>query len=398
VGAVEELLSITEALELVLRHVQPLEAEDIALDDAAGRVLAAPAAATVDLPSFPASAMDGFAVRAADVPATLPIVARVAAGRPVTQELGAGEAMGISTGGVVPNGADSVVPIEDVEERDGALVVTGEVAEGANVRPRGGDLRAGDPVVEAGVRLGPVHLGALAAAGVTTVSVSRFPRVVLAVTGTELRSTGEPLGPGEIYDANGVILATQIGSTGATAERLPPVKDDVESTRAAIEHGLEADMLITSGGVSVGVHDLVRTIEGDLGVEEIFWRVAVRPGKPVAFGVRGRTLVFGLPGNPVSSLVGFELFVRPALLAMQGLEEPRPAFKPGRLGRPVRLVERDSLLRARTRVDDGAVVLDPLTGQESHMIARAAMADALVLVPRGEGELAAGTTVSYLSL
>jgi len=395
---VDELLSITEALELVLGRVQRLEVEDVVLDEAAGRVLAEPAAAAVDLPSFPASAMDGFAIRAADVPATLPIVARVAAGRPVARELAAGEAMGISTGGVVPDGADSVVPIEDVEERDGALVVPGNVVEGANVRPRAGDLRAGDPVVGAGVRLGPVHLGALAAAGVTTVRVSRFPRVVLAVTGTELRSAGETLERGEIYDANGVILATQIRSTGATVERLPPVKDDADSTRAAIERGLEADVLITSGGVSVGVHDLVRTTEAELGVEEVFWRVAVRPGKPVAFGVRGGTLIFGLPGNPVSSLVGFELFVRPALLAMQGLEDPRPAFKPGRLGRPVRLVERDSLLRARTRVDDGAVMLDPLTGQESHMIARAAMADALVLVPGGEGELAAGTAVSYLSL
>ena len=397
-GAVSELLSIREALELVLGRVQPLGAEDVALDEAAGRVLAEPAAAAVDLPSFPASAMDGFAIRAADVPATLPIVARVAAGRPVSRELVAGEAMGISTGGVVPDGADSVVPIEDVEELDGNLVVPGSVVEGANVRPRGGDLRAGDPVVGAGVRLGPVHLGALAAAGVTRVRVSRFPRVVLAVTGTELRSAGETLERGEIYDANGVILATQIRSTGATVDRLPPVQDDAESTRAAIERGLEADVLITSGGVSVGVHDLVRTTEAELGVEEVFWRVAVRPGKPIAFGVRGRTLVFGLPGNPVSSLVGFELFVRPALLALQGLAEPRPAYKPGRLGRPVRVVERDSLLRARARVDDGAVVLDPLTGQESHMIARAAMADALVLVPRGEGELAAGTTVSYLSL
>ena len=393
-----ELLSIGEALELVLQHVQALEAEDVALDAAAGRVLAEPAAAAVDLPPFPASAMDGFAIRAADAPGTLPIVARVAAGRPVAEGLQAGEAMGISTGGVVPDGADSVVPIEDVDERDDLLIVPGEVAGGANVRPRGGDLRAGDPVVGAGVRLGPVHLGALAAAGVSTVRARRFPRVVLAVTGTELRSTGETLGPGEIYDANGVILATQIRSTGATVERLAPVQDDFPSTRAAIAHGLEADVLITSGGVSVGVHDLVRTIEGELGVEEVFWRVAVRPGKPVAFGVRGRTLVFGLPGNPVSSLVGFELFVRPALLALQGLEEPRPAYKPGRLGRPVRLVDRDSLLRARTRVDDGMVVLDPLTGQESHMIARAALADALVLVPRGEGELAAGAPVSYLSL
>ena len=160
------------------------------------------------------------------------------------------------------------------------------------------------------------------------------------------------------------------------------MKDDADATRAAIERGLEADVLVTSGGVSVGVHDLVRATEAELGVEEVFWRVAVRPGKPVAFGVRGRTLVFGLPGNPVSSLVGFELFVRPALLALQGLDgaaagvPPGPARPPGAASS-----SRDSLLRARTRVDDGAVVLDPLTGQESHMIARAATADALVLVP-----------------
>jgi molybdopterin molybdotransferase len=177
------------------------------------------------------------------------------------------------------------------------------------------------------------------------------------------------------------------------------VRDDAEATRAAIERGLEADVLVTSGGVSVGVYDLVRATEAELGVEEVFWRVAVRPGKPVAFGVRGRTLVFGLPGNPVSSLVGFELFVRPALLALQGSEEPGPVFRPGRLGRAARLVPgRDSLLRARTRVEGDAVVVEPLSGQESHMIARAATADALVLVPAGEGELAAGSTVSYLAL
>jgi molybdopterin molybdotransferase len=182
-------------------------------------------------------------------------------------------------------------------------------------------------------------------------------------------------------------------------ERLPPVADDAEATRAAVARGLDADVLVTSGGVSVGVYDLVRATEAELGVEEVFWRVAVRPGKPVAFGVRGRTLVFGLPGNPVSSLVGFELFVRPALLALQGLAEPRPAFRPGRLGRSVKLVAaRDSLLRARSRVEDGAVLLEPLTGQESHMIARAATADALVLVPRGEGSLEPGALVSYLSL
>jgi molybdopterin molybdotransferase len=394
----DELLSISEALDLVLDHVVALEAEEVPLGEAAGRVLADPATAAVDLPSFPASAMDGFALRATDVPATLPVVGRIAAGRPSAAALEPGQAMAIATGGVVPDGADTVVPIEEVEERDGVVVVPGAVETGSNVRPRGGDLDAGDLVVAAGTVLGPVQLGALAAAGVTHASCRRRPRVVLAVTGTELRTPGEPLSRGEIYDANGVILATQIASTGASVDRLPPVADDAAATRAAVEQGLAADVLVTSGGVSVGVYDLVRATEAELGVEEVFWRVAVRPGKPVAFGVHGRTLVFGLPGNPVSSLVGFELFVRPALLALQGHSAPRPVFQPGRLGRPVTLVSRDSLLRARTRVEDGSVVLDPLTGQESHMIARAATANALVLVPRGDGELAAGAAVSYLSL
>ncbi len=392
------LLTIAEALELVLGHARPLEAEDVPLDAAAGRVLAEAAAAAVDLPSFPASAMDGFALRSGDAPAPLPIVARIPAGRPAERVLEENEAMAIATGGVVPDGADAVVPIEDVEERDGVVVVPGEVKAGANVRARGGDLVSGDPVVAAGVRLGAVQLGALAAAGVTSVRCHRRPEVVLAVTGSELRSAGEPLGRGEIYDANGIILATQIRSTGSTVDRLPPVKDDAAATREAIERGLEADVLVTSGGVSVGVYDLVRATEAELEVEEVFWGVAVRPGKPIAFGVRGRTLVFGLPGNPVSSLVGFELFVRPALLALQGLALPRPAFRPGRLGREVKMVGRDSLLRSRTAVEDGEVVLYPLIGQESHMIAKAATADALVLIPRGEGWLEAGSAVTYLSL
>jgi molybdopterin molybdotransferase len=342
--------------------------------------------------------MDGFALRARDTPATLAIVGRIAAGRPAQWGLESGQAMTIATGGVVPDGADAVVPIEEVEEREGAVVVP-QVREGANVRERGGDLRAGDRVVAAGVLLGPVQLGALAAAGVTHVRCRRRPRVVAAVTGTELRQPGEQLELGEIYDANGVILSAQIRSTGAEVERLPPVKDDAAATRAALTRGLEADVLVTSGGVSVGIYDLVRATEAELGVEEVFWRVAVRPGKPVAFGVRGQTLVFGLPGNPVSSLVGFELFVRPALLALQGLADPRPAFRPGVLGRATKqLPGRESLLRARARFDGDLVVLDPLSGQESHMIARAATANALVLVPRGEGDLGAGHPITYLDL
>jgi molybdopterin molybdotransferase len=395
----DALLSIDEAIDLILSRVTPLEAEEVPLADAAGRVTAETAHSAVDLPPFPSSAMDGFALRAADTPGTLPIVARVAAGRPAPRPLAAGEAMAIATGGVVPDGADSVVPIEVVTENDSTVVVSGSVAQGDNVRHRGGDLCAGDVVIEAGVRLGPAHLGALAAAGVTSVRCARRPRVAVIVTGTELRAPGEPLDPGQIYDANGFILEAQLRSAGAVVERLPAVADDEAATLAAIERGLAADALVTTGGVSVGVYDLVRTAEAELGVEEIFWRVAMQPGKPVAFGVRGPTLVFGLPGNPVSSLVGFELFVRPALLALQGLAEPRPAFRPGRLGAPARrLAARDALLRARSRVEGDALVLEPLTGQQSHMIAHAASADALVLVPQGEGELPAGSPVSYLPL
>jgi molybdopterin molybdotransferase len=192
------------------------------------------------------------------------------------------------------------------------------------------------------------------------------------------------------------MLAAAARSAGAVAEALEPVEDDAGAHRAAVERGLEGDVLVTSGGVSVGPHDLVRQVEKELGVEEIFWRVAVKPGKPVSFGVRGRTVVFGLPGNPVSALVGFELFVRPALLALQGAE-PGPFYRSGRLGTPVRrIAERDQLLRAGSRLEGGDLLLEPLRGQESHMIARAVGADALVLVPCGEGELAAGATVSYL--
>jgi molybdopterin molybdotransferase len=195
------------------------------------------------------------------------------------------------------------------------------------------------------------------------------------------------------------MLVAQSAAAGALAERLEAVADDAEAHRRALERGLTADVLVSSGGVSVGPHDLVRSVGGELGVEQVFWGIAMKPGKPLWFGVRDRTLVFGLPGNPVSSLVCFELFVRPALLALQGVADPRPAYRTGRLSRQVRRNSaRDELVRARSRLRNGQIELDPLTGQESHMIARAAGADALALVARGEGEVAAGESLPYLSL
>jgi molybdopterin molybdotransferase len=397
---VADLLTLDEAQRLVLERVQALPSERVPLELAAGRVLAEPARAAVDLPPFASSAMDGFAVRAADTPGTLPIVARVAAGRPAPRALEAGEAMGIATGGVVPEGADAVVPVEYVYENANTVELREAAEPGSNVRPQGGDLGAGDEVVPAGARLGPGQLGALAAAGVAEVVCGAVPRAAVLATGTELRRPGEPLGPGEVYEANGLILETQLRSAGASVERLAAVADDEDAHREAIARGLEHDVLVTSGGVSVGPHDLVRAVEAELGVEEVFWRVAVKPGKPVSFGVRGQTLVFGLPGNPVSSLVGVELFVRPAVLALQGHGEPLPRFEPGTLTAALRRSPaRDQLVRARRRTTAGAAVeLEPLTGQESHMIARAAAADALALVPRGDGELPPGSTVRYLRL
>ena len=396
---VAELLSLQAAQALVLERATPLGAEPVPLAAASGRFLAEAASAAVDLPPFASSAMDGFAVRSADTPGRLPVVERIAAGSPATRPLAAGEAMAIATGGMVPEGADAVIQHERVVESDNTVEILEVVASGANVRSVGRDVAAGGAVVPAGVRLGPAQIGALAAAGVAEVVCAFRPRVAVLTTGSELREPGSPLGPGEVYEANGVMLAAQLAAEGAEVTRLASVPDDAHSHRHAIEVGLEHDVLVSSGGVSVGPHDLVRRVEAELGVEEVFWRVAVRPGKPVAFGVGGSTLVFGLPGNPVSSLVSCELFVRPALRALQGAADPGPRFAVGRLATSVvRNAGRDDLLRARAALTDDGIELEPVSGQESHMIVSAAEADALVLVPRGDGQLAAGSVVRYLAL
>ncbi len=393
-----ELLSPDEALALVLERVQPLEAERVPVSAASGRVLAEAARAVVDLPPFRSSAMDGYAVRATDTPGRLRIAGRVAAGRPVDHPLGPGEAIGIATGGVVPDGADAVVPIERVVETDNEVEVEGISAD-AHIRPVGGDVRRGEVILEAGTVLGPGQVGALAAAGIAELACARRPRAAVLSTGTELRRPGEPLGAGEIYESNAPMLAAALTSAGAETETIAAVADDAGAHREALERGLAADLLVSSGGVSMGPHDLVRATAAGLGVEEVFWQVAMKPGKPVAFGVRGRTLVFGLPGNPVSALVGFELFVRPAVRALQGAAEPGPVYRSGRLAVSLRRNEhRDELVRARARLGEDGVVLQPVSGQESHMIVRAAAADALVLVQRGDGELPAGASVRYLPL
>lgn len=392
-----------EAQRLVLERAARLPAERVPIERAYGRVLAGPAEATCDLPPFPSSAMDGYALRAADTassPVTLPLAGRVAAGTPAGEPLPAGHAMGVATGAVVPDGADAVVPLELAAEEDGKVRIEAAIAPGANVRPRAGDVAAGATILAAGTVLGPAQVGSLAAAGVTEVQCARRPRVGILVTGSELRSPGSPLGPGEIYESNGLMLAALLASAGAVPAQLGTVADDPDEHRTAMERALLGfDMLVTSGGVSVGPHDLVRSVQAALGVTEVFWGVAVKPGKPVAFGVRRDHLVFSLPGNPVSALVCFELFVRPAVNGLLGASDPLPAFAWGRLAEPAsRNVSRDEFLRARVVRTPTATSVSRAGGQESHMIVAAGQADALVHVPRGDGELPAGSEVRYLPL
>jgi molybdopterin molybdotransferase len=396
---VASLLTLEEAQELVLERVRPLDTEPVPIGAAIRRVTAQDVQARVDLPPFASSAMDGFAVRSADLPGTLRIVGEAAAGRPYEERLEPGCAVAISTGAVVPADADAVVPVERVVQSANTVEISEAARTGAHVRPRGGDVASGEVVMRAGTMLTPARLAAVAAAGVATVECRRRPRVGILATGSELVAPGEPLRAGQIYETNGLMLDASLSAAGADTVTEPSAADDETVLREALERGLACDVLVTSGGVSVGEHDLVRAVERELGVEEVFWRVSIKPGKPVSFGVRGDTLVFGLPGNPVSALVGCELFVKPALRGLQGVAEPLPRFETGRLTIGLRRnAERDEFVRARVRTDANEVVLEPIVGQESHMIVRSSAADALVHVPRGNGELAAGTAARWLRL
>ena len=396
-----KLLSIEAALALVAANVTALPGEDVELEHCYGRFLAEDLHATIDLPPFASSAMDGYALRATEAPVRLRIVGESAAGSPYRGALRAGEAVVISTGAVVPADADAVVPLEDVTAvGDSEIELPAALEPGTFVRRRGSDIQRGERLLAAGTRLGPAQIGAAAAVGLASLRCGRRPSVAVLTTGSELRQAGDRLDEGDIYDANAPMLRAALLTSGARVEHVPAAAADTrDAHRAALAQALEHDVVVSSGGVSVGAHDLVRGIGGELGVREVFWRVALRPGKPLTFGVRGSTLVFGLPGNPVSSLVCFELFVRPALLGLQGAPTVRPPWRSGSLAVAVeRNSQRDDLIRVRSDASGGSVVLSPLGGQQSHQIAVAAQADAVALIPAGEGGLPAGSPVAYLPL
>jgi molybdopterin molybdotransferase len=397
------LISITDARQRVLDATTPLGPEPVELDDALGRVLARDVEAAGDVPPFPCSAMDGYAVIAGDAGRTLRIVGESRAGTPSSHALTDGEAMRISTGAAIPPGATAVIPQEDVELNGGDVIHTNVAAAlGEHVRGAGEDMRARTVVLSAGTLLGPVALGAAAAAGVGSVIATRRPRVSVLCTGDELRAPGEPLGPGEIHNSNAPMLtglAQRAGAVTTPARRLP---DDRDATTDGIGAALaESDVVIISGGVSVGPHDHVKPALDALGVREVFWSVALQPGKPTWFGVpaAGRPLVFGLPGNPVSAVVTFSLFVAPALAALLGALSPEPPRPTAVLGVDVaRNPGRDQMIRVRLTDEDDIVRAYPNGAQGSHILTSLLGADALALIPSGEGEVAAGAAVTLHAL
>jgi molybdopterin molybdotransferase len=395
------LHTIEEALGLVLEGIEPLAAERAPIADAAGRVLAEDARAAVDLPPFDRSAMDGFAVRAADTApgVGLRIAGDVAAGTLPADELGPGTAAVISTGAAIPAGADAVLQSEHATVDDGAVTPDRVVPVGMHVRVRGEDLHAGDVLARAGERLRLPLISALASAGVGSLSVHRRPRVRMMVTGSELLPIGAPPEPGRIHESNGLMVSLLAARAGAVTTETVRIPDDRAATEAAVRDGLDADVLVVSGGVSVGPHDHVRPAFAACGVEEVFWRVQIKPGKPLWFGRRGRTLVFGLPGNPLSAIVGAWMFIAPALRRLAGDRDARPALVPGRLAVDAEASDgRTTFLTARlAQASDGVLEATPTERQGSHMTGALGESQGFAIVPDGP-RLPAGTAVELLVL
>jgi molybdopterin molybdotransferase len=389
----DDLIDIATARAIVLDAVRPLPAERVPLADALDRVLAEDVDSPGDVPPFDSSALDGYVVGDTGG-GDLPVVGESRAGMPTERVLGAGEAMRISTGAAVPQGGVAVVPVERSQSRDGRVVLPPS-SDGANIRRAGEDIRSGERVLSAGSDIGPAELGALAALGHAHVVCGGAPRVAVLTTGDELVEPGEgPLQPGQIRNSNAYALGAQALRAGANVVARQIVRDDRATTVEQLGRALEqADVVIVSGGVSVGPHDHVKPALAELGVEESFWRVALKPGKPTWFGTRGDRYVFGLPGNPVSAIVTFHLFARPALRRLAG-GDAHDSRTRAFLAVPVaREPGRDQVLRCRLEARPDGWHVTPTKSQGSHILTSMLGAEALALVPRGEGELAAGEPV-----
>ena len=400
------MISVRTALDLVLADIHPLGAERIALSQALGRTLAQPVQATRDVPPFRNAAMDGYAVLAADVasarrdaPVSLQVLELVGAGKLPRQRITSGHATKIMTGSPMPEGADAVVRIEDTDERDGQVRVLASVEPHANVRDPGEDMRVGQTVLEPGRALRPADIGLLASLGLAVVQVHRRPVVAILSTGDELVELGEPLAPGQIVNSNAYTLAAAVEEAGGVPRVLGIVRDTPEATRSGFATAFAADMVLSTGGVSMGTFDLVRQTLTKLGVLERFWRVAQKPGKPLTFGVRGSTPIFGLPGNPVSTLVCFYVYVRPALRAMQGLENLHFPVVHATAAESVQKAEGlTEFVRCTLAGEPGAYQARSTGPQSSGVMRSMSLGDGLLIAPPEARTIEAGSPVRVLLL
>jgi molybdenum cofactor synthesis domain-containing protein len=398
------MISIKEAIQIVLQQTRPLDQEQVALPDALNRILAEDIIADTDLPPFDRAQMDGYAVRAADVaktPAQLRIVGESAAGAGWHREMGAGEAVRIMTGAPVPTGADAVQQVELTRESDSQVEILQPVESGRSIVRRASEIKSGETVLRTGEQINAAMIASLASFGYDQVKVGRRPLVAVMATGSELVDVGQQPGRDQIRDSNNYTIAAYASQSNATVERLPLAGDDTEELKRMIRGAAEkSDVLITSGGVSMGVYDFTKAALKELGAEIFFERVALRPGKPTVFARLGNALVFGLPGNPVSVAVTFNLFARTALRALQGAAETALPHEHVILTRDIKgSADRESYLPGVLRTDEGGMLLiEPLKWGGSSDFVAFARATALINIPAGNKVTERGSKVVMLRL
>ncbi|MDH3230880.1 MAG: molybdopterin molybdotransferase MoeA [Alphaproteobacteria bacterium] len=398
------MLSVDDALARILGALKPLPAEQVSVADALGRALAEDVAARRTQPPAAVSAMDGYAVRAADVktvPAVLKVIGQAPAGDAFTGTVGADQAVRIFTGGPVPDGADAIVMQENTQAGDGTVTVLESVDEGRFVRRAGLDFAAGDVRLKAGRVLTARDVGLAAAMNVPWLMVRRRPRVAILATGDEIVMPGDPIGPSQIVSSNSIALAAAIRVFGGEPCMLGIAPDDRDALAVMAAGAAGADLLLTSGGASVGDHDLVQSVLGEIGFELGFWKIAMRPGKPLIFGHVGDTPVLGLPGNPVSALVCAMIYLRPAMARMLGAADAAAAPRlTARLTEPLgENDERQDYLRAKLGNDaDGGLAVTPFSRQDSSMLAMLAAADCLILRVPHAPALDTGAVVEILTI
>jgi molybdopterin molybdotransferase len=393
------MLTVEEAQAAVLAEIGPGPVEAVAFDDAHGRILREDLAAAFDAPEGDNSAMDGYAVRADDIaaaPVTLPVTGDIAAGHPSSATLAAGTAMRIMTGALVPAGADTVVQVELTDGATDRVRIDRALPRGANIRRRGEDMRAGQLVLRAGTRIGAPELAMLAALQATRVRVGARPTVAILSTGDELIDIHEPRAPGKIVNTNAPLLTALVREAGAVPRPLGIVRDTRDATIAALESALESDFVVTSGGVSVGAYDFVKEALAAIGAETKFWRVSMKPGKPVVVSRARDRVVFGLPGNPASCFVSFHLFVAPALRKALGQSDAVfPPMVRARLTSPLRSAgDRRVYVRVRLAAHDGELRARPLATQGSGALTSMLGANGLAIVEEGVRSIEEGALVN----